>query len=131
MKSEVKILIVDDNEQDQKIIGHILGRMGLRNLSYASNGAVAIQKAATEQPDLIVLDTVLPDFDGFEVLAQIKSRQTKTEIKTKTVMMTGSIEAVKAFEAGRAASLGVDDYVAKTADFTALTESIRKLLSLE
>jgi CheY-like chemotaxis protein len=127
MESDVKILIVDDNEQDQKIIGHILERMGLRNLSYASNGAEAIQKAATEHPDLIVIDTLLPDFDGFEVLAQIKSRNAKT----KTVMMTGSLEAVKAFEADRAVSLGVDDYVAKTADYTALTESVRKLLSLE
>lgn len=94
---------------------------------YASNGAEAIQKAASEQLDLIVIDTILPDFDGFEVLAQIKRRNAKT----KTIMMTGSIEAVKAFEADKAASLGVDDYIPKTADYTALTESVKKLILLE
>jgi CheY-like chemotaxis protein len=127
MESEIKILVIDDNEQDQKIIGLVLGRMGLNNISYASNGVEAIQKAASENPHLIVVDTLLPDLDGFEVVAQIKSRKSKI----KTILMTGSIEAVKAFEADRAASLGVDDYVAKTADYGALTEAVRKLLSLE
>jgi CheY-like chemotaxis protein len=126
MEREVKILVVDDNEQDQKIIGHILERMGLWAISYASTGSEAIQKAITEHHDLMVIDTMLPDLDGFEVLAQIKSRNSKT----KTILMTGSIEAVKAFKADKAASLGVDDYIAKTADYSALTESVKKLLGL-
>lgn len=117
-----KILIIEDNEDDQLIIKRYLNKAGFQEILFAYNGKEGIKKAKAEKPDLIVLDTVLPDIDGFLVCKQIKKIK---DLQTKIIINTGNIDAV---DAGRARKAGADDYTVKTSDCLPLLEAIKKLL---
>lgn len=67
----MKILIVDDDENLGAIFETALQKAGLETV-YALNGQSGIDKARTEQPNLILLDQVLPDISGNEVLRTLK-----------------------------------------------------------
>ena len=67
----VKVLIVDDDENLSAIFETALQRSGLETL-FALNGKTGIDKARSEKPDLILLDQVLPDISGNEILKTLK-----------------------------------------------------------
>ena len=66
------VLIVDDDEDARKIIGSGLAREGYR-LLYAASGAEALEMAARERPDVITLDVMMPQVDGWSVLITLKA----------------------------------------------------------
>jgi len=72
MNFPITILVADDNSQIRHITTTLLEREGYRTLQ-AENGAECLQLAKEYLPSLILLDVVLPDFSGFDVLHQIKS----------------------------------------------------------
>ena len=117
-----KVLIIDDNEQDQKIIKRFLNKAGYEEIIMAATGQEGLKKARAEKPDLIILDTLLPDTVGFEVCCQIK--QDKNVPLPKIIMMTGTIDAVDAVKAREA---GADDYCVKTVDCAPLIEALKNL----
>jgi DNA-binding response OmpR family regulator len=118
-----KILIIDDNEQDRKIIQRFLTKAGYDASVTAATGEEGLEKAASEKPDLVVIDTMLPGINGFEVCRRI--RQTHGESEPKTVIITGQVDAVDAVEARRS---GANDYCAKTRDYGPLIEAVQKLI---
>lgn len=118
-----KILLVDDNEQDRKIIQRFLNKAGFEELLFAENGEEGLKMAESVRPDLVILDTLLPEIDGFEVCRQIREHQKETI--PKIIIVTGSVDAVDAIKARKA---GADDYCAKTSDYSALIEAVKKLL---
>jgi CheY-like chemotaxis protein len=65
-----KILIVDDDVETLRLVGMMLQRQGYQVVS-ASNGSQAITLTNTENPDLIVLDIMMPDLDGYEVTKEV------------------------------------------------------------
>lgn len=117
-----KILVIEDNEVDQLIIKRYLNKTGYEEILFAFNGQEGIEKARTERPDLIVVDTLLPDTDGFSVCKKIRKIKGLTP---KVIINTGNIDAV---DAGKAREAGADDYTVKTSDCLPLMEAIRKLL---
>jgi CheY-like chemotaxis protein len=68
-----KILIVDDDVDTLRLVGLMLERQGYE-IRTASNGAQALVSAKAEHPDLIVLDIMMPDMDGFEVTRRSPER---------------------------------------------------------
>ncbi len=117
-----KILIVEDNEQDRKIITRVLNKAGFKDIVTAENGEEGVEKAKSEKPNLIILDTVLPGIDGFETCSRIRKAQgSKT---TKIIVTTGAVDAV---DASKARSSGADDYIVKTSDFSYLLKGIKNL----
>ncbi|HEX5709835.1 MAG TPA: response regulator transcription factor [Sulfuricurvum sp.] len=68
-----KVLIVDDDEQTRKIIQKVLKRLDEVDFLEAGNGSEAIQMANDEQPDLILMDVVMPGMDGYEACRKIKN----------------------------------------------------------
>ncbi len=66
-----KVLCVDDSAADLSAIQKILTTANI-NTVFATSGKEAIQLAKTEQPDLIFLDIIMPDMDGFAVLRELK-----------------------------------------------------------
>jgi threonine synthase len=73
------ILIVDDTEQARRLIHRILQAQGKYNLLEAVNGKQAIEMAQSKLPDLIILDLMMPEIDGFAVLDALKANpQTAT-----------------------------------------------------
>ena len=117
-----KILIVEDNEQDRKIMTRVLNKAGFKDIITAVRGEVGVEKVKQGKPDLVVLDTVLPGINGFETCSEM--RKVAGSKATKIIVTTGAVDAV---DAGRARSAGADDYVVKTSDFSHLLEAIKKI----
>ncbi|MDQ8195035.1 hybrid sensor histidine kinase/response regulator [Coraliomargarita sp. SDUM461004] len=105
MKSEPqpiarKVLIVDDEPQNLKLVGEILRRA---NISFilALNGREALEAVLTEQPDLILLDVMMPELDGFDVCAKLKSLPETASIPVIFLSAASSpAEIVSGFTAG-------------------------------
>lgn len=101
------ILIVDDNAQNLQFLGNILAEKGYE-IGVAQGGLQALNFIASRQPDLILLDIMMPEMDGYEVCKKLKERQYTRHIPV--IFLTAKTESediVKGFEAG-----GVD-YVTK------------------
>lgn len=118
-----KILIIDDNAQDRKIMERFLNKAGFAKILFAEKGEEGIEKARSERPDLVIIDTLLPGIDGFEVCQQIRQIQGLSMLKI--IIITGFIDAIDAVKAKR---MGADDYCVKTSDFAPLIESLKELL---
>jgi DNA-binding response OmpR family regulator len=105
--TETTILVVDDNPDNLRLLFHYLKDAGFRALA-ATDGTMAIQQAERAQPDLILLDIMMPGIDGFETCRQLKTNELTQ--KTPVIFMTALSDTeskVKGFEAGAV------DYVIK------------------
>jgi DNA-binding response OmpR family regulator len=115
------ILLIDDNDQDRKIMTRLLLRSGRGEPIEARTAREAEAAAAANTIDVAIVDTVLPDAQGFEVCARIRALHPSAKI----IMITGLIDAL---DAGRARKAGADDYVVKTADGAPLLEALAAAL---
>ncbi len=117
-----KILIIEDEKGIAEDIAVRLEVEGFQVVN-AYDGKMGVDNAREQNPDLILLDVLLPKIDGFEVCKILKSSP-KTE-KIPILMLT-SLSAVgdveKAFDAG------VNDYLTKPFEYDRLLKKIRKLL---
>lgn len=117
-----KILIVDDEEDILKLLDYNLSKEGY-NVTCVATGEEAISKSKNIQPNVIILDTMLPGIDGLEVCKKIKS-DAKTA-HTPIIMLTAKGEEsdiVSGLE------LGADDYVTKPFSPKVLIARIRNVL---
>jgi two-component system OmpR family response regulator len=74
-----RILVVDDEENIRFLVGSALRRAGFQ-IAAAATGREALDLAATFRPDLLVLDVMLPDLDGFAILAELRRRGDLTPV---------------------------------------------------
>ena len=102
-----KILFVEDEPSLQKTISEVLVQEGFQVLS-ASDGEEGLRFAANENPDLILLDLILPKKDGFEVLKDLKADE---KMKDIPVIVLTNLEGVGDVE--KALSLGAKTYLVK------------------
>lgn len=84
-----KVLIVDDNPAIQDIVSELVSGVGFNPLT-ASGGKEALEKAAEEKPDLILLDINMPDMDGWTVLRKLKEEGVTSS--TKVMMLTATTD---------------------------------------
>ncbi|MBM3255071.1 MAG: response regulator [Candidatus Omnitrophica bacterium] len=117
-----KVLVIDDNEQDRKIAERYLKKSGYSEIVMAINGQEGLSKVNSENPGLVILDTMLPDIVGFEVCQKIK--ESKGPQAPLIIMMTGAVDAV---DAVRARQSGADDYCVKTADGGPLLAALKNI----
>ena len=87
----MKILIVDDEASIRELLHFNLARAGYEVLE-AADGQAALQQASDEQPDLILLDIMLPGMDGFEVCRALKSDAQLSRIPV--IMLTARDEEI-------------------------------------
>jgi len=119
---KIKILIVEDTEDDLFIVTRYLKKAGYTDIVSAGTLAGGIKRALDEKPDIVICDTLLPDGNGFDVCREIKTKL--GDSSPKIIVTTGSIDAVDAVKARRA---GADDYCGKTSDCAPLLEALGKL----
>ena len=101
------ILAVDDTPSDLELLAKILEREGY-NLALAKDGSQALDLAAKEKPDLILLDIFMPGMDGIEICRRLKADPAIQDIPVIFVTsQSGSDEVLAGFEAGAV------DYVTK------------------
>ena len=116
------ILVVDDEEDILELVRYNLKREGYRVLC-SKSGEEALDMAQSEQPDLIILDLMLPGMDGLEVTKALKSSDRMKDIPI--VMLTAKGEEPD-IVAGL--ELGADDYVTKPFSPRILTARVRAVL---
>jgi len=122
-KMAKKILIVEDDSFLRGLMSQKLTSNGFEILQ-ATDGEEAIKKASTQELDLILLDLVLPNIDGFEVLSQLKENSATSKIPVIILSNLGQKEDIdKGFK------LGAADYLIK-AHFTPneIIEKIKTIL---
>lgn len=103
----MKILLVDDDESILKVFGASLKSQGFEVIT-ASNGSQGIEKAKTNMPDLILLDQVLPDIQGNEVLHTLKNDPATKEINVAMLSNFGQNDLIQ-----KAINEGAVDYLLK------------------
>ena len=97
---DARILIVDDLRSSRMLIGSVLQAAGFTNLDYAEDGVAAIEAFKANEPDIMLLDIVMPRMDGFEVCSYLR-KEMKSEIPV--LIQSGVQEGeqrVRAFEVG-------------------------------
>lgn len=114
-----KILIVDDDENIAELISLYLIKECF-STEIALNGAEALRLFKTFQPDLILLDIMLPDIDGYEICTEIR----KTH-NTPIIMLSAKGEV---FDKVLGLKLGADDYIIKPFDSNELVARVRAVL---
>jgi DNA-binding response OmpR family regulator len=113
------ILIVDDKPGVVRLLREYLDAQGFRALT-ASNGREALYVARHEQPDLILLDIMMPEMDGYEFI-----RVYRREHETPIILLTARIEETDKVVG---LELGADDYVTKPFGMAELVARIRAVL---
>jgi pilus assembly protein CpaE len=118
-----KILIVDDDLDTLKLVGLILQRQGYQIVA-ANSGSQGLAKASAEHPNLILLDVMMPDMEGYEVARRL--RADRDLARTPIIMFTAKTlvdDKVAGFEAG------VDDYMTKPTHPAELVSRVKALLA--
>ncbi len=118
-----KILAVDDETDVLLVIKTALLSEGFEVAS-ATNGQEALDKIPSEQPDLIILDVMMPGMTGFEVLERMKADPSMASIPV--IMLTGLSERTKIKEALES---GTDYYIVKPFDFHDLMSKVNDALN--
>ena len=117
-----RILIVDDDMDTLRLVGLILERQGYEVLA-ANNGNQAIKTAVIEQPDVILLDIMMPDMDGYEVTRQVRDNPGIAHIPI--IMFTAKTQIddkLMGFE------VGADDYLTKPTQPNELFAHVKTVL---
>ena len=117
-KNNQKILIVDDSAFMRTVLKNILENIGYHNFVEAGNGNEALEKIKTDNPDLILLDIIMPDKGGVDVLKEIGL--------THKVIMITAVGQEKIIE--EAKNFGAKGYLVKPFDNHQVESEVKKIL---
>ena len=119
MKSQPLVLVADDEPRITKIVAVTLGDEGFRVVT-AGGGEEALRKAEEIRPDIVLLDIVMPDLDGIEVMRQLR------EFRSVPVILLTAKGSTA--DKAKGLDLGADDYIAKPFHPDELAARVRAVL---
>lgn len=122
--SSYSILVVDDVPLNLKLVSAMLSKFHFR-IRTASGGRKALEEVAAEKPDLILLDILMPEIDGFEVLKRLKADIRTCSIPVIVLSALNTNEDIV-----RAYNLGAKDYITKPVIMEKLVNSVATNLNL-
>jgi CheY-like chemotaxis protein len=117
-----RILIADDRPSSRELLRLVLERAGY-DVIEAEDGRVALERARTSSPDLILLDLQMPEMDGYQVLAALRS-----EPRFRTLPILALTASAMSGDRERILSAGFTDYLAKPAGPEILRDTIARLV---
>ncbi|HEY1011696.1 MAG TPA: HD domain-containing phosphohydrolase [Herpetosiphonaceae bacterium] len=124
MEDSTTILIVDDNPMGYETLKTLLDGQGYA-LAFAGNGSQALDRAAELIPDLILLDVMMPEMDGFEVCRRLRANPQLAEVPIILVTALDDRESrIQGLEAG------ADDFISKLFDHEELRARVRTITRL-
>ncbi|HEX6963143.1 MAG TPA: response regulator [Lacipirellula sp.] len=119
-----RVLIADDNEANVELLEAYLSDSGLDvEIAIAIDGQDTLDKAASFQPDLILLDVMMPKLSGFEVCQKLKSNPATSKIM---ILMVTALNEHGDME--RAVDAGTDDFLSKPVDKMSLVKRVENML---
>jgi CheY-like chemotaxis protein len=118
-----KILVVDDDEMNRDMLSRRLLRKGYE-VVLAVNGVEAIEKAASDRPELILMDLSMPVLDGYEA-----TRRLKAEAGTAGIPIIGLSAHAMVGDREKALAAGCDDYDTKPVELPRLLGKVESFLS--
>ena len=121
----MKVLIADDEEPLRKLIGLSLQRDPRLEILYACDGQEAVEVAAAEHPDLVLLDVRMPRLDGYQACARIRQ---DPMMASKKVMMLSALQQESDIKLGIEA--GADAHLSKPFKPSELLDSVLRILGL-
>jgi CheY-like chemotaxis protein len=119
-----KILIADDNPANVELLEVYLGDLDCQT-AVAVDGRDTLEKVATFQPDLILLDIMMPKLSGFEVCKKVKGNPATSDIM---VLMVTALNELGDIE--RAVAAGCDDFLSKPVNKLELLKRVENMLRL-
>jgi DNA-binding response OmpR family regulator len=123
LKTHNSVMIVEDDAIVARLLGHTLTQRGF-SVNLANDGKMAFDTVANQPPpSLVLLDIILPFFDGFEVLEKIRNQKSWKHVPI--IMLTSKTQepsVVRAFNAG------ADDYITKPFQIEELMARIHRLM---
>lgn len=117
-----KVLIIEDEQNIQELLSFNISNAGY-DVRVSDNGNDGLAKAFSESPDLIILDLMLPDMDGFEVCKRLKS-----DVKTKMIPIIILTAKSEELDKILGLELGADDYITKPFSIRELLARIKVVL---
>ena len=118
------ILVVDDLEQNIRLLQAVLTPRGF-DVVAASSGESALERVAQDAVDLVLLDIVMPEMDGYEVCRRLRADDATRYLPIVMITASGEQEKVAAIECG------ADDFIAKPFDQSELLARVRSLLRIK
>jgi PAS domain S-box-containing protein len=119
------VLIIDDNADNRFLLASQLKMHGYRNLQ-ASDGSQGLEVAQRERPDIILLDVMMPDMNGFEVCERLKKNQITAPIPV--IMITALREVEYRI---RGIEVGADEFISRPHHREELLVRVRSLIQLK
>ena len=120
-----KILIADDNEANVELIDAYLADLKNCDIAVAVDGQDTLDKVASFQPDLILLDVMMPKLSGFEVCERLKG-----SAKTRGIMILMVTALNELGDIERAVKSGTDDFLSKPVNKLELLKRVENMLKL-
>ena len=117
-----KILVIDDDLLNTKLVKEILEKNNYEVIT-ATDGQDGLEKTESEQPDLIILDIIMPKMDGYTFLREIRAKEIKASQKRQPipiVVLTGSAQMSDLFQLE-----GIKDYIVKPFKPEVLLDKVR------
>ena len=108
MRSDAALLLVDDNEDNRYTLNRRLQREGYANLTSAVDGRQALELLSARSFDLVLLDVMMPDLNGYEVLERMRADDQLRHIPVIMISALDEIDSVI-----RCVELGAEDYLSK------------------
>ena len=121
------IIVVDDDIANLKMAGHILSKNGMRVTALKSGALLLDYVKEHGLPDMVLLDILMPDMDGFETLVHLREYEKETDQRTTPVVFLTADEN-KSVEM-RGFQMGVADFVRKPFDPDVLTQRILHIIA--
>lgn len=120
----IKILLADDSITIQKVVGIIFGGEDY-TLTVVDNGKAAVEKARELNPDVLLIDALMPGMSGYEVCEAVRATPA---LATKPILLlTGSFEP---FDETKAKNCGADDFLAKPFESQQIVTKVKELFDL-
>lgn len=117
-----RLLVADDSEMSRDLLSRRLRRQG-HEVSLADNGRAALDMVSHQRFDLVLLDTVMPEVNGFDVLARLKADETLRHVPVIMLSAFDDVDSVV-----KCLQLGADDYLPKPCDPMVLRARVESAL---
>jgi len=125
MSSSARILLIEDNEMNRDMLSRRLIRRGYE-VVIAVDGALGLDLARAQPPDLILMDMSLPEIDGWEA-----TRHLKQDPATSRIPVIALTAHAMVSDREKALQAGCDDYDTKPVDFARLLQKMTSVLARE